>query len=188
MYRHASVYAGLALRSSQAFDLHQWQCVCMQMPAVAELKTPEYLKHLQQQDTDQSLWEVGASCNFLIAAARLGMCSAAVANLGDDVYGKYLLDILQVWASGLSPNWASSRKLTASSSHLHCPDMMLHVTKGNMPETWQLSPLIPSQWHYTVHFWPCNVCCMHPHNVRSSRSYARFTELSHAAAFINARC
>ncbi len=68
----------------------------MQMPAVEELKTPEYLRHLQQQDTDQSLWEVGASCNFLIAAARLGMSCAAVANLGEDVYGEYLLNILEV--------------------------------------------------------------------------------------------
>ena len=68
------------------------------MPAVQELKTPGYLRQLQQQGTDQSLWEVGASCNFLIAAARLGMHTAAVANLGEDVYGKYLLDILQVSA------------------------------------------------------------------------------------------
>ena len=68
----------------------------MQMPAVEELKTPEYLRRLQQQGTDQSLWEVGASCNFLIAAARLGMSCAAVANLGEDVYGEYLLNILEV--------------------------------------------------------------------------------------------
>ena len=68
----------------------------MQMPALQELKTPEYLRQLQQQSTDQSLWEVGASCNFLIAAARLGMSCSAVANLGKDVYGRYLLDILQV--------------------------------------------------------------------------------------------
>ena len=68
----------------------------MQMPALQELKTPEYLQQLQEQSTDQSLWEVGASCNFLIAAARLGMSCSAVANLGEDVYGRYLLDILQV--------------------------------------------------------------------------------------------
>lgn len=92
---------------SYAVTYKQWQVtcrallaqkphMCMQMPAVEELKTPEYLRHLQQQDTDQSLWEVGASCNFLIAAARLGMSCGAVANLGDDVYGEYLLDILEV--------------------------------------------------------------------------------------------
>lgn len=69
---------------------------CVQMPAVQDLKTPEYLRQLQRQGTDQSRWEVGASCNFLIAAARLGMCTSAVANLGQDVYGQYLLDILQV--------------------------------------------------------------------------------------------
>ena len=70
--------------------------VSLQMPDLQELKTPEYLRHLQQQDTDQSLWEVGASCNFLIAAARLGMCCSAVANLGEDIYGDYLLKILEV--------------------------------------------------------------------------------------------
>ena len=73
----------------------------LQMPAVEELKTPGYLRQLQQQGTDQSLWEVGASCNFLIAAARLGMRTTAVANLGEDVYGKYLLDILQASACSM---------------------------------------------------------------------------------------
>ena len=80
----------------------------LQMPALRELKTPAYLRRLQQQGTDQSLWEVGASCNFLIAAARLGMRAAAVANLGEDVYGKYLLDILQV----------SARIMFSSNSHV----------------------------------------------------------------------
>ena len=89
------------------------ESVCVpQMPAVQELKTPGYLRRLQQQGTDQSLWEVGASCNFLIAAARLGMHTAAVANLGEDAYGKYLLDILQVSATlmlGTSlPAWSAA--------------------------------------------------------------------------------
>ena len=90
---HSCCLVTLAVQPNVSFS----ENVCVsQMPAVQELKTPRYLRQLQQQGIDQSLWEVGASCNFLIAAARLGMHTAAVANLGEDVYGKYLLDILQV--------------------------------------------------------------------------------------------
>ena len=88
----------------------------MQMPALQDLKTPEHLRQLQQQSTDQSLWEVGASCNFLIAAARLGMSCSAVANLGEDVYGRYLLDILQVgtYCSLQSPSQPPASRFSAN--------------------------------------------------------------------------
>jgi sugar/nucleoside kinase (ribokinase family) len=59
------------------------------------VKTVEFLRRLSKQTHDRDLWEVGASCNFLIAAARLGLRTAAVANLGDDVYGRFLLEILK---------------------------------------------------------------------------------------------
>ena len=66
------------------------------MPPMEEVKTRNYLRQLSKQTHNREFWEVGASCNFLIAAARLGMRAAAVANLGEDVYGQFLLDVLKV--------------------------------------------------------------------------------------------
>ena len=48
-----------------------------------------------------SSWEVGGMTNFLIAAARLGMRTATVGHIGDDVYGQFLSDILEV-SSGMT--------------------------------------------------------------------------------------
>ena len=66
------------------------------MPPLEEVKTIEYLRKLTTQTHRREFWEVGASCNFLIAAARMGLSTAAVANLGEDVYGQFLLDVLKV--------------------------------------------------------------------------------------------
>lgn len=71
-------------------------CVVLQMPPVEEVKTSEYLRQLTAQTHSREFWEVGASCNFLIAAARMGLNTAAVANLGEDTYGQFLLDVLKV--------------------------------------------------------------------------------------------
>jgi hypothetical protein len=69
---------------------------CTQMPPLEVIKTPEYLAALTAAPPPQRTWEVGASCNFLIAAARLGMRVGAVANLGDDAYGAFLRNVLRV--------------------------------------------------------------------------------------------
>ncbi len=44
----------------------------------------------------QENWEAGAQSNFMIAAARLGLRVASAANLGQDVYGDFLTNILKV--------------------------------------------------------------------------------------------
>lgn len=115
---HSCCLVNIAVQANVSLS----ESFCMpQMPAVQELKTPGYLRQLQQQSTDQSLWEVGASCNFLIAAARLGMRTAAVANLGEDVYGKYLLDILQVSACFIL------------GTRLHAPSATCHAKLLSVP-------------------------------------------------------
>ena len=68
------------------------------MPPLEVVKTPGYLAQLTAAPPPQHTWEVGASCNFLIAAVRLGMRVGAVANLGDDAYGAFLRDVLRVRA------------------------------------------------------------------------------------------
>jgi sugar/nucleoside kinase (ribokinase family) len=39
--------------------------------------------------------EAGGACNLLIAAARIGLRSGALARLRDDVYGRFLMDVLR---------------------------------------------------------------------------------------------
>ncbi|KAK9830908.1 hypothetical protein WJX81_003466 [Elliptochloris bilobata] len=65
------------------------------MPPPAEVKSEGLLRSLMQRPPAKHTWEVGGNCNFMIAAARLGLRVASVGNLGDDVYGRFLRDILQ---------------------------------------------------------------------------------------------
>lgn len=59
------------------------------------------LDDLTRSPPDTSAWEVGGSCNFLIAAARLGLQAVPVGHLGQDRYGRFMTDVLQ--ASGEPP-------------------------------------------------------------------------------------
>lgn len=43
----------------------------------------------------QKHWEAGGNCNLVIAAARLGLCMTTIGHVGDEVYGNFLLDVLQ---------------------------------------------------------------------------------------------
>ena len=72
----------------------------VQMPPMQEIKSEAFLAALTAEAPPEAAWEVGASCNFLIAAARLGMSVGAVANFGNDAYGAFLSDILRVREEG----------------------------------------------------------------------------------------
>lgn len=54
------------------------------------------LDELTRTCTDRSAWELGGNTNFMIAAARLGMNTAAVGHTGSDVFGQFLDSVLQV--------------------------------------------------------------------------------------------
>ncbi|GMH32804.1 hypothetical protein BSKO_00638 [Bryopsis sp. KO-2023] len=45
--------------------------------------------------SDESAWEVGGATNFLLAGSRLGLRTASVGHVGDDVFGQFLLDVLK---------------------------------------------------------------------------------------------
>lgn len=54
----------------------------------------QLLQDLSASPPDVSSWEVGGACNFMIAAARLGMRVGCVGQLGDDVYGSFLREVM----------------------------------------------------------------------------------------------
>jgi hypothetical protein len=70
----------------------------MQLPDIEEVKQPAMLERLTAEAAggDTRNWEAGGQSNFMIAAARLGLRVASAANVGQDVYGTFLRDILQV--------------------------------------------------------------------------------------------
>ena len=54
------------------------------------------LDDLTRSPPGEESWEVGGNCNFMIAAARLGMSVGSLGHVGNDVYGQYVDRILQV--------------------------------------------------------------------------------------------
>ena len=42
----------------------------------------------------QQYWEAGGHCNTAIAAARLGLRCRAIGHVGNEIYGRFLLDVL----------------------------------------------------------------------------------------------
>ncbi|XP_051142321.1 fructokinase-1-like [Andrographis paniculata] len=53
-----------------------------------------YLEELAKSPPDKNNWEAGGNCNMAIAAARLGLRVASIGHVGDEVYGRFLLDVL----------------------------------------------------------------------------------------------
>ena len=64
------------------------------IPAPEVLKTEAQLAAFTAASPPQRLWEVGGNCNFLIAAARVGLNAECVGHVGADVYGDFLRDVL----------------------------------------------------------------------------------------------
>lgn len=56
----------------------------------------QLLNTLMLAPPGEASWEVGGNCNFMIAAARLGMSVGSLGHVGEDVYGEYVDRILQV--------------------------------------------------------------------------------------------
>lgn len=42
--------------------------------------------------------QVGGNCNFMVAAARLGLATASVGHIGTDIYGNFMDEVLRVSA------------------------------------------------------------------------------------------
>jgi hypothetical protein len=56
----------------------------------------QLLDDLMIDPPGEASWEVGGNCNFMIAAARIGMSVGSLGHVGADRYGEYVDRILQV--------------------------------------------------------------------------------------------
>lgn len=54
-----------------------------------------YMDELAKSPPDKKYWEAGGMCNIAIAAARLGLQCITIGNVGDEIYGRFLLDVLR---------------------------------------------------------------------------------------------
>lgn len=70
--------------------------VVVPVPQLPAAKDHALLEQLAACSHDTSSWELGGNCNFMIAAARMGMIVGSVGHVGDDVYGQYMNQVLQV--------------------------------------------------------------------------------------------
>ncbi|XP_015891400.3 fructokinase-1 [Ziziphus jujuba] len=53
-----------------------------------------YMDRLAASPPDKQYWEAGGNCNMAIAAARLGLNCVTIGHVGNEIYGRFLLDVL----------------------------------------------------------------------------------------------
>ncbi|CAN6290573.1 unnamed protein product [Urochloa humidicola] len=71
-----------------------------QLPPAPQEERKAYMERLAASPPDQKFWEAGGNCNLAFAAARLGLRCSTLGHVGEEIYGKFLLDVLQ--AEGIS--------------------------------------------------------------------------------------
>ncbi|GER24915.1 pfkB-like carbohydrate kinase family protein [Striga asiatica] len=53
-----------------------------------------YMEELSKSPPDKEFWEAGGNSNMAIAAARLGLRVVSIGHVGSEIYGRFLLDVL----------------------------------------------------------------------------------------------
>ncbi|KAG2554560.1 2-dehydro-3-deoxygluconokinase-like [Panicum virgatum] len=71
-----------------------------QLPPAPWEERKAYMERLAASPPDQKFWEAGGNCNLAFAAARLGLRCSTLGHVGEEMYGKFVLDVLQ--AEGIS--------------------------------------------------------------------------------------
>lgn len=66
-----------------------------QLPPPSRDARKAYMDQLSASPPDKQYWEAGGNCNVAIAAARLGLDCVTIGHVGNEIYGRFLLDVLQ---------------------------------------------------------------------------------------------
>ncbi|TYI68229.1 hypothetical protein E1A91_D08G075200v1 [Gossypium mustelinum] len=75
-----------------------------------------FMEQLSSSPPDKQYWEAGGNCNMAIAAARLGLKCVAIGHVGNEIYGKFLEDVLQAEGIGMVGMSEETDVLNAPSS------------------------------------------------------------------------
>ncbi|KAJ4726827.1 fructokinase-1 [Melia azedarach] len=65
-----------------------------QLPPPSLEARKAYMDQLSASPPDKKCWEAGGNCNMAIAAARLGLNCVTIGHVGNEIYGRFLLDVL----------------------------------------------------------------------------------------------
>ncbi|PHT45042.1 hypothetical protein CQW23_14200 [Capsicum baccatum] len=76
-----------------------------------------YMEHLSKSPPDKLYWEAGGNCNVAIAAARLGLHCISIGHVGDEIYGRFLIDVLSDEGISIVGMNEQSEALNLSSSN-----------------------------------------------------------------------
>ncbi|KAF8394328.1 hypothetical protein HHK36_020536 [Tetracentron sinense] len=82
-----------------------------------------YMEQLSESRPDKRYWEAGGNCNMAIAAARLGLRCLTLGHVGNEIYGRFLLDVLHdegIGMVGMSEDTDSVTSSSASYETLLC--------------------------------------------------------------------
>ncbi|TKY52709.1 Fructokinase-1 protein [Spatholobus suberectus] len=72
-----------------------------QLPPPSPLQRKAFMDRLAQSPPHKKYWEAGGNCNMAIAAARLGLNCISIGHVGNEIYGKFLSDVLHDEGIGL---------------------------------------------------------------------------------------
>ncbi|XP_077239221.1 pfkB-like carbohydrate kinase family protein isoform X2 [Tasmannia lanceolata] len=71
------------------------------LPPASVEERQAYMENLSASHPDKKYWEAGGNCNLTIAAARLGLNCVTLGHVGDEIYGRFLLDVLHEEGIGM---------------------------------------------------------------------------------------
>ncbi|KAL9271797.1 hypothetical protein AKJ16_DCAP18846, partial [Drosera capensis] len=83
----------------------------------------DYMDRLSASPPDKRYWEAGGNCNTAITAARLGLNCVAIGHVGSEIYGNFLLDVLNdegIGVVGMSGNLDAVDSAAAEYETLLC--------------------------------------------------------------------
>ncbi|KAG4133038.1 hypothetical protein ERO13_D08G070250v2 [Gossypium hirsutum] len=86
------------------------------LPLLPQILARPYMEQLSSSPPDKQYWEAGGNCNMAIAAARLGLKCVAIGHVGNEIYGKFLEDVLQAEGIGMVGMSEETDVLNAPSS------------------------------------------------------------------------
>ncbi|KAK4273068.1 hypothetical protein QN277_021537 [Acacia crassicarpa] len=94
-----------------------------QLPPPSAEERKAFMKQISASPPDKKYWEAGGNCNVAIAASRLGLDCFAIGHLGNEVYGKFLLGVLNdegIRMVQMSDNADAANNSIASNETLLC--------------------------------------------------------------------
>ncbi|MED6122692.1 hypothetical protein PIB30_042172 [Stylosanthes scabra] len=112
-------------QSAKNVDVSTLGNLCVDMVLnVPELPPPSFherqafMDRLASSPPNKKYWEAGGNCNMAIAAARLGLSCVSIGHVGNEIYGKFLLDVLHDEGIGMVEMSNSTDVVNSSSASI----------------------------------------------------------------------